>query len=177
MFTLTEIQAAKPPNSPIGDGQYWSDTLKAAESVVKTICRRALESTTYTDKGLTLEVLNDDGTRSNVWYIKEPKGSAFTYAQFTTIKMDDSTVAEADVTIEPRRLVFEGAGEVELTYAGGYMADTTAAKLILRQAVIAVMHLLHAAMQGGTAPDYSAVRQMLGDYTASYAPTYAELPE
>ena len=143
MFTITEIDAAKPPNSPISTGDYWNDILKLAERKVKDICRRELESSTYTEKGQTVEVENDEGTHY-VYYLKEPTGSKIAYASFITLTLDETTVVEADLVIEADRIVFGGAGEVDVAYPGGFMRETTTAVPALRQAVIEVMHILHA---------------------------------
>jgi len=177
MFTITEVNAAKPPNSPIGTGTYWDGILLAAEQKVKDICRRQLESASYTDIGYTIPVDNDN-TRAYVWYLSEPTGTALEFSALSAFTLDDDTVDSTDVTIEVNRLVFNSAGEVKVTYAGGYMANATA-KTVLKQAVIATMHALHKALQDGGKPDLSAVIDLLQPYTAAVLMTtgYVERPD
>lgn len=181
MFTLAEINAAKPPNSPISTGAYWQSILYAAERKVKDITRRELESASYSDVGHTTPVENDDGSIAYAWYLREPTGTALAFSALTRFTLDDSTVATADVTIEKARLIFGGDGEVKVTYAGGYMRDTATggAQDVLLGAVIITMHAIHKADQVGTAPDYSLAADVLAPYTAGQftGGGYAEVPE
>ena len=181
MFTLIQVNAAAPPNSPLKQaaGDYWGDVLKAAERVVKSICRRKLElNAAVSDKGYTLEVDDGNGGTGYVYYLAEPTGSAIAYASFTTLKLNDDTVATADVTIEAGRLVFLSGGEVELVYPGGFMRDTAEAVPCLRRAVIMVMHTLHESDQNKVAADYATVREMLAPYVRVLGDApYAERPE
>jgi len=166
MFTLAEVNAAAPPSSPIPDsGDYWTGILKLAERKVKSICRRALDSATYTDTGYTLPVENPDGSMVYVWHLREPTGTALAFSAFTTLKLDDATVDEADVTIEAGRLIFSGPGEVEATYPGGYMRDEII-KAELLQAVIATMHAIHLGLQKAETPDFAQVEDMLAPFKA-----------
>jgi hypothetical protein len=180
MFTLAEINAAAPPNSPVkqASGAYWLSVLYAAERKVKDICRRALESASYSDVGYTLPVENTDGSYAYVYYLREPTGSVIAFADLTAFTLNDDTVLTADVTRETTRLVFNSPGEVKVTYPGGYMHDTAAggAKDVLLGAVIAAMHVIHRRNQGETA-DFEGIVDTLRPYTAClYEPPYAEGP-
>lgn len=141
MFTITEIIEAMPPNLPISTSQYWQDVLQAAERYVKGLTGRRLEADIYTDYGWTIAQVFPDRIRY-VYYLAEPTGEAIPYASFTTLKLNDETVAESDVIIEPERLIFKTPGRVDLTYPGGYMRNETA-KAQIRQAVIYAMMLIH----------------------------------
>ncbi|MBM3313178.1 hypothetical protein FJY70_01135 [candidate division WOR-3 bacterium] len=192
MFTLTQIIAAKPDNSPISTGDYWADLHVVAEEKVKQLCRRKLESANYTDRGLTTTIETDAGTRY-VWYLREPTGSVIAYASFTTLTIDDAAVTEGDVVIEADRLVFESGGEVVAAYPGGWLANATATK-VLRQAVIAAMHILHQQLQNpaatsGSGPAggydvlsgeaaWAGLREILAPYTAlELGRVYANEPD
>jgi hypothetical protein len=191
LFTIGEIVAAKRPDSPIGTSAYWDDLRAAAEEIVKCITRRDLASATYTDKGRLVEVRVDGVTRW-AWFLKEPTGSAIAFASFTTLTLDDTTVATADVLIEKNRLIFESDGEIVAAYPGGWMRNSIA-QAVIRQAIIEVMHILHArgtaagytgVAQGGGMSTLSAhegvyaqVRQMLAPYSAPLTMPYvAEVP-
>lgn len=163
MFTLTEVLAAKPPNSPIGTGTYWQDVLAAAERKVKALCRRKLEADIYTDRGRLTPVYGD--TVQYVWYLREPTGVALDFDDFDLLTLNDAVVAEDDVRIEPDRLVFAVGGDLLAIYPGGWLRNDTA-KQELRRAVIATMHLLHNADQTGRAQDWTDVRDMLRPFMA-----------
>lgn len=188
LFTITEVISAKRPDSPITYGVYWDDLRAAAEGVVKSITRRELLSANYTDKGDLVPVKMECGTRY-AWYLNEPTGSTLDFDSFTTLTLDETTVAEDDVLIESNRLLFLGGGEIVATYPGGWLRDATA-EAVIRQAVIEVMHILHArgsaagftgVAQGGgqstlSTDPFSQVRQMLSPYTAALrAPYVAEV--
>ena len=185
MFTIAEVNAAQPPNSPIGSSAYWQGILKASEQQVKLLCGRQLESDDYSDVGYTVKQTNSDNTKVHVYYLNEPTGTLLTFAALTAFTLNDTTVAEAEVVIEVKRLVFNTPGEVKVTYAGGYLADTTH-KAVLLQAVIASMHALHAYLQGGGSrggfggryygPDLSAIESMLLPYTVIMIGEYTEGP-
>jgi hypothetical protein len=165
MFTLADVLAAIPANSPIIAGDYWDGVLAQAERKVKTFTGRALESASYTDTGHTVPDAVDSA--KHVWYLREPTGAALAFSTFSgTLKLNDTAVAEADVTIEAKRLVFATAGDVEVTYSGGYMAGTAAVKAELLQAIIVTMHEIHRAGQEGLKPDFGYVAELLAPYTS-----------
>jgi hypothetical protein len=179
MFTLDDINDAKPPNSPIASGGYWQSVLYAAARKVKDICRRKLESASYSDVGYTMPIDREDDTRGYAWYLREPTGSVIPFADLTAFTLNDDTVLTADVTREATRLIFASPGEVKVTYPGGYMRDTTAggARGVLLGAVVAEMHAIHKSLQEGGSIDHSAVIDLLGPYTAClYESPYAEGP-
>lgn len=162
MFTLDEILAVQPANSPIGDGAYWLSVLAMAERRVKSICGRELESASYTDAGYLLPSESANG-KVYVWYLREPTGTAIDFANLTDFTLDDATVDSDDVTIEAARLIFNGGGHVQVTYPGGYLRSTEATAVI-KQAVVRVMHEIHRTMQEGGQPDFQGVKEDLAPY-------------
>jgi hypothetical protein len=180
MFTLIQVNAAAPANSPfkVAAGAYAEGILLMAERKVKSICRRALETASYSDVGYTLACENPDGATVYAYYLREPTGTAIAFASLTAFTLNDDTVATADVTREATRLIFNSPGEVKVTYPGGYCRDTTGAAVVLLQAVIGTMHAIHKAMQESVKADYSTIEELLDPYTASLmSGGYAEGPE
>jgi len=162
MFTLDEVLAAKPTNSPISAGDYWAGILRLAEVKVKGMTGRALEPASYTDAGHTTPDAID--STKYVWYLREPTGTALAFSVLSAFTLGGETVAEADVTIGIKRLIFTTAGDVAVTYPGGYMRDTTV-KAVLLQIVIDTMHTIHRGMQEGTVPDLARIRDGLMPYS------------
>jgi hypothetical protein len=177
LYEMADVLAAKPPNSPIVQSDYWDGMLRIAESKVKAICRRKLQQDNYMDKGYTLSAENPDGEMVYVWYLREPTGTALAFTNLTAFTLNDDTVDSGDVTIEVGRLIFNSPGEVKVTYPGGYLTDTTH-KAIILQVVIAAMHEAHRASQAAVAPNFSLIEDMLGPYRATLMGNgYAEGPD
>jgi len=147
---ITTIVDYMPPGHPVTSNTYWTSKLNAAEGYVIGWTGRQLVSASYTDVGHTIKVKPDSGSTQHIFYLSEPKGSAFTFAQLSSFTLNDVTVVTADVRVEADRLVFDGPGEVLVTYTGGYLADATAKSIILG-AVAEVMLILHRFTGGGNA--------------------------
>lgn len=162
LFTITDIADAKRPDSPIETGKYWQDLLTLAENVARGITRRKLAVDDYDERGKTIEredgKLTESGGTTYTYWLAEPTGTALAFSDFTTLTLDDDAVAEADVTIYADRLEFESPGVVRAVYPGGYMRDATA-EVVIRQAVIEIMHVLHAK---GTAAGVSSIARSGG---------------
>ena len=148
LITLTRAAEIARPGSPIGAGSYWQRILDAASAKVRQLAGRQLSAASYAESGSTMPVESLDGRRAYVYYLREPTGTALTFGDFTTLKLNGVAQTAADVRIEADRIVFNAAGRVEVAYPGGWMRDATATAA-LEGAVVDVMEILH--QRGGYA--------------------------
>jgi cobalamin biosynthesis protein CbiD len=150
---LLPVASAKdylPPNTAFAEGSaYWQNLLLNADRWVKQFCGRELEPADYVERGDIVDVAVEiPGTiglysaRRYVYYTAEHIRSV------TTVVAGGATLAATDYEVVGDALVLGRAGDIKVTYAGGYATDSDDMR-VLRGAVAAAVEVMHEVRQLG----------------------------